>query len=202
MITSSSARISTLVTAPDGALVTLDAAKLFLRVDHTADDELITALCATAASHLDAEHGILGRALLTQTWRLAINHAPRGRAVDLPVPPVTAIDAVSYTDADGIDRTMPGADYRLVADGDRAALELAEGASWPGVAHRSAAFRVDYVTGYGGAADVPPELMTAAKLLVAHCYDNRAVTTDGQAAELPLGVRALTQPFRVLRGLA
>ena len=58
-----------LVTPPSGAVVTLAAAKAHLRVDHDLDDSAIGALIAAAEAHLDGYGGILGRCLLTQTWR-------------------------------------------------------------------------------------------------------------------------------------
>ena len=67
---------SVLVTAPAAEPLTLAEAKLHLRVDDTADDALIGALITAARQH--AEHDTR-RALVTQTWKLALDASPRQR---------------------------------------------------------------------------------------------------------------------------
>lgn len=57
-----------LVTAPVAPVLTLDEAKAHLRVDIDAEDALIEGLVAAAAAHMDGWRGVLGRAIMPQTW--------------------------------------------------------------------------------------------------------------------------------------
>jgi len=75
-----------LVAPPVGPVVPLPDLKAHLRVDHNADDALIVSLEAAAMGHLDALTGILGRAILPQTWAV---YLPAGCHA-LPMPDVTA----------------------------------------------------------------------------------------------------------------
>ena len=45
-------------------------------------------------------------------------------------------------------------------------------------------------------ADVPGPLKLAIKLLVGHFYENREATTMLKIDELPLGIKALIEPYR------
>lgn len=58
----------TLVTAPSD-LVTLDEVKAHLRVDIDDEDPLIGGLIQGAIAYLDGYRGVLGRAIMPQTWR-------------------------------------------------------------------------------------------------------------------------------------
>ena len=62
-----------LITAPAAEPVLLADAKLHLRVDHIADDDLITSLITAAREA--AEH-LTGRALITQTWERVLGAFP------------------------------------------------------------------------------------------------------------------------------
>lgn len=75
-----------LVTPPASKPVTLADAKEHMHVDHDDDDAVISGYIDSAVSYLDAQTGILGRAIMPQTWRVS---APAGEVV-LPMPDVTA----------------------------------------------------------------------------------------------------------------
>lgn len=184
-----------LTSPPAGPLIALSDAKAQLRVDHTDDDTVIAGLVDAAAGYLDAEHGILGRALLTQTWTLTL---PRfGETIDLPLPPVQSVTEVTYFDTDGVQQTVPVQDYRLVAGPDSAVVELTDGASWPSAASRSDAVSVAFVTGYGTATEIPAPIRQAAMLLVGTWYEHREAATMKSFGEMPVGPRMLLAPFRV-----
>ena len=85
-----------LVTPPASLPVTLEEVKAFLPVLHDDDDSAISAMIAAAVVHLDALSGILGRAIMQQTWAIDVDAA--GDYV-LPMPDVTAasIDGTALT---------------------------------------------------------------------------------------------------------
>jgi uncharacterized phiE125 gp8 family phage protein len=192
---------STLVNGPDTALISTDDAKVHLRVDHDEEDAYIAGLVQAATDHLDAEHGILGRALITQRWQLTMQAFPAG-ALYLPVGRVQQVTSVAYYDTDNAEQALATDQYRLIINDESAIMELVAGVSWPSTYARSDAVKVQYDTGYGDTpADVPQAIRSAALLLVGHWYENRdAVIVGTISSELPLAVQTLLSNYRVTRG--
>lgn len=191
-----------LVTPPAVEPVTLDAAKLHCRVDNdvTADDTLISALITAARQWVEEA---TGRALITQTWRLALRAFPAEREVRLPRGPVQSVTSLTYLDrATSLRVTVAPATYLLSSDNWGAELMPAPGATWPtaSLADHPEAVAVTYATGYGaGAASVPQPLVAAMQLLIAHLYANREAVVVGPESgigSVPFTVEALTAPYR------
>lgn len=196
--------ISSIVTRPTVPILSTAEAKAQLRVDGSDEDTLIDAFVSAADTMLDAEHGIIGRALTTQRWRLSLTSPPASNGhVYLPVPPVQSVHQIQYYDTDGALQTYSSDNYRLVVDSQYAVVELVSGASWPATDNRLVAFYVDYDTGYGNtAADIPEAIRQAARLLVGHYNENRqAVVTGVTPNELPLAVQSLIMPFKISRAM-
>ena len=128
---------SVLISAPAADIISTDDAKEWLRVDSSDEDALIDSLVAAAAGYMDGPEGILGRALVTQTWGVSLHQFPAGEVIYLPRPPVQSVTSVTYFDADNVEQTLSSASYRLIVKGDEAWIELIEGASWPNAYTRS-----------------------------------------------------------------
>src|SRR4051794_5405809 len=79
-------------------ILSVDEVKAHLRVDGNDDDTLIEALRDTVEAHLDGWSGILGRGLLTQSWRQALAQFPPDYRIRLPLAPVASITSVTYFD--------------------------------------------------------------------------------------------------------
>lgn len=185
----------TQIVAPATGLVTLSDAKAHLRVTSSAEDGLITNLIAAASAYLDAKDGVLGEALITQTWRYTMAAPPVGNLV-LPVGPVQSIAQIQYVDTDGATQTVGAADYRLAGD----MLELVSGASWPATDARTAAFWVDFVAGYGDIDDLPQTIAHLARVVIFEAYEQRGATSDG--GRVPqLVMEMLMASARGVRGL-
>lgn len=86
----------TLVTPPASLPVTLADVKAHCRVDHDDEDAMLTAYLAAAVAHLDGWRGVLGRAIMPQTWAVTVDAA--GDYI-LPMPDVTeaTIDGAALT---------------------------------------------------------------------------------------------------------
>lgn len=86
----------TLVTPPASLPVTLAEAQAHCRVDHDDEDAMLTAYISAAVAHLDGWRGVLGRAIMPQTWAVTVDAA--GDYV-LPMPDVTeaSIDGTPLT---------------------------------------------------------------------------------------------------------
>lgn len=161
-----------LVTPPTGDLVSLDLLKRQCRVDGADEDALLGAYLATAVAWLDGWGGLLGRAILSQTW--AVDACSSG-VVLLPMPDVVAARA-DYGDGE-----------------DPVALALRLGPAGVSVTV-DAACRVSF-----DCAMPEPRLAVARQavlILAAHWYANREAVGTSSLAELPFGARSLVQSLR------
>lgn len=62
-----------------------------------------------------------------------------------------------------------------------------------------AGIELDIEVGYGAAGDVPPRLLQAIRMLVAHWYENRGLIAIGSSvAMMPASVNAMIASHRVL----
>jgi len=190
-----------LVTAPAVDLLSLAEAKEHLRVDHTDEDDLITAYVAAVSSSLEAGFGEIGRALITQTWKLYMPSLPSDGRIVLPFPPLQSVTSVTYRDTDNAEQTLSASAYRVVAQSESGLIEQVDGAAWPSTFNRADAVTITFVCGYGDAAsDVPEGIRMIARLLLAHWYENRqAVAVGVSVDELPMAVRSLLMKYRIAR---
>lgn len=65
----------TLEAPPASPVVSVSDAKAALRITHDDEDALIGALVAAATQHLEGYGGVIKRALVTQSWRVAVSDA-------------------------------------------------------------------------------------------------------------------------------
>lgn len=176
--------------APEASPISLADAKAHLRVDFDDDDTLIQRMVNTAIARLDGNgkerNGLLGRALITQTWVLEAERPQHGR-IPIEYGDVQSITSVEVMNA-GSYAAWPGTNYRLGFRDQVAFVTPVSGQSFPSHDHREDAFRITYVCGYGDAAiDLPPDIIEALLLHVGHLYENREAVIAGTFNTLPLG---------------
>jgi uncharacterized phiE125 gp8 family phage protein len=186
-----------LVSAPEIEPVSLEEVKLHLRVDHDDDDALITGLIAAARGYAET---VTRRALLTQSWELRFDDWP-GRLFELPLPPLQAVEEISYLDETGAEHLVDEAVFGADVYAQPGRVYLKPGQSWPSSSLLPAsAVCVRFTAGWPNAAAVPAMIRAAIKLTVGHLYENReqVVVASGLApVDLPLGVDALLATWRV-----
>jgi uncharacterized phiE125 gp8 family phage protein len=170
-------------TAPAVEPVSLEMAKLDLRVDHDDDDALIADLIV--ACRQEAED-IARRAFVNRTLDLSLSGWPADGKIRLPYPPAVSVTSVTYYKSDNTTGTMPSTDYVLVADIDPAVITTALNKSWPTETLRTVApVRVRYVAGYGEtAASVPERYRSLIRSLVLVRYESRDELTASQERQL------------------
>ncbi|MCX5478457.1 head-tail connector protein [Kaistia geumhonensis] len=186
-----------LITAPAETPVSLAEAKAHCRVDHDDDDLLIEALILAAVGHLDGWSGVLGRALVTQTWRQDFFGfgSTRCGPLRLALSPVSSISSLTYFEPSGAQQALSAGVYRLLTDERGPFVECVGDSTWPSTACRSDSVSVTYVAGVA-AADVPAPIKAATLLIVGHLYANREAVAESTLAALPYAVDALIAPYR------
>lgn len=177
----------TTTTKADSQVVTASEVADSLVID--VDDVLLLPLIKEAVSFIEERTGLrLGE----QTVVEHIDQFPTNDVIRLHAYPIETV-AIVYDDADGVEQTMPVADYsarlltwppKIYANNGWPATE-----SWPG------SVRVTMTCGYT-ADNCPDSIKRAIKMLCAHWYENReAVITGTITAVMPLGVESILQPY-------
>jgi uncharacterized phiE125 gp8 family phage protein len=183
--------------APTEEPVTLAEAKAHCRIDHIDDDTLIAGLITAATSHLDYENGILGQALVTQTWSYSLPGPDALERVHLPVTPVVALTSMSYYDTDNASQSITTANYHILKGKWTARIIPNDGTSWPTMFARADALTVIFTAGFGAATAVPQSVKQAMLLLIAHWYENRESSIVGTSIDtVPMAFDALIAPIR------
>lgn len=186
---------ATVVVQPTEEPVSLDEAKLHLRVDGSEEDDYIAGRITAAriACELEAR-----RAFVARTLDLFLECWP-ARALKLPQPPLVSVTSITYTDDQGNTTTVSASDYVVYAGVEPGLIILKPTASWPSVALMPGpSIVVRYVAGYGTAADVPAIYKQAMLLTIGHMYENRESVVVGTiATQLPDAVSQLLSLDRV-----
>ena len=189
------------VTLPPVEPISLLEARDHLRVDEAEDDGRINRNIRSATERLDGPGGLLGRALVTQTWDYSIDAFPY--EIELPLPPCQSVGSISYIDDNGDGQTLSTDDYQAYGLGDQipARIRPAFGKSWPSTRHVPDAVTVRFTAGYGDAPDDVPEPIRQAILVhVAQMFDYRLGFVDEQRSahmDAPLDYYDLINPYRL-----
>jgi uncharacterized phiE125 gp8 family phage protein len=183
----------TLITAPAAEPVQLTEAKLHARIEHSADDTLVTALIAAAREQV--EH-ITGRRLITQTWEQVL--PAFSDSMDLDVAPVASITSVKYLDSAGTEQTLSNTVYSLISESLPPRLVLKTGQSWPATYSADNAIRIRFDAGYGAASTAVPQAIRAWLLVrIASLYAQREEHADSMTEMPGRFIDGLLDPYRI-----
>jgi uncharacterized phiE125 gp8 family phage protein len=172
--------------------LTLEQAKLHLRVTDDSEDDAINDLIKRARLHVQRE---MGRSIMSCTWKLTLDWFPS--VVFLRFPPVTAVSSVTYYDTSGTVTTLSTDDYIYDLQSEMARVTPAYGKTWPATQSRIAAVTVNYTAGYASASAVPEPIKHAMLLLINHWYEMRSAVTQGNSKPTDLAVESLLAPYMV-----
>ena len=139
-----------LITPPTVPAVTLDQAKLNMRIDGTDMDALIMLWVEGITAALEHE---IGQCLMPQTWEVTLDAFPA--AISLPHP-VISVTSVKYQDADGIEQTLAPETYKLIRSAYQTVLVPVSGAAWPVTLSDTGAVVVTVLCGHGATATATP----------------------------------------------
>lgn len=143
----------TLVTAPTAEPVSLADCKLHLRVDSTAENDLIAGLNTGARDYLES---FTRRALPRQTWDWKLDAFPCGSEFYLPKAPCISVTSITYLDTDGAEQTLStdvyGTDLPTGPMARAGRIYLKYNQQWPQTRDIPNAVVVRFVAGYAGTA--------------------------------------------------
>ena len=181
-----------LVTAPATEPLTLNEVKLFLRVDATTVDDLITSLI-TAARGLVEGHTWMP--LISQTWAMQFDKDELNLLVwNINKAPLISVSSITYYDSDNNIQTLAASSYEVDIYGSPARFRIK---TMPSVYDRMNALQLNFVCGYANAAAVPQPIKQALYMIIGHLYENRQdVITGTQVNEIPMASEYLLQPYR------
>lgn len=200
-----------LITPPAVEPITLAQAKTHLRVDDTAEDDLISALISASRTYCEKH---TGRAFITQTWELVIDQFPALplTGIAVPMPPLQSVTSVKYDDTGGVETTLGTIEYEVdTASEPGWVVPVTTG--WPtSIFDGINAVRIRFVAGYAPgtdspidlAANVPASLKAAMLLHIGQLYENREDVIVGTTiTRMPTGgVMDLLHQYRVVLDMA
>ena len=174
-------------------IITVADLKAHMRVTHTAEDTLISALRSAAISWIE-EHCNIKLGSYT-----ARGYLPGFYNAYIPIGPVTAITEVKY-------QTTADKDYATDLSTLAAGNWYTDTISQPArIAFRDYPQVYDYalmpvvVTFTAGYSTMPAPVLQAIRLLVADMYENRQEEVIGTiTTRLKFGLDALLNPFRII----
>lgn len=135
------------------------------------------------------------RALITQTWDLFLDAFPCGDVLELPLPPLQAVVAITYVDGSGVTQTLATSVYQVDTSTPLGRVILNYGQAWPLTYAQRNAVTVRFRAGYGDAASAVPEKAKAAmKLLIADLALNREATSPETDRAVDRVLAYLTAP--------
>lgn len=151
--------------------VTLQEAKVFLRIDQDDENTLLSDIISTARIVSETQSG---RSLITQSWRLSYEDTAPMR-IRLPHGPVQAVNSVLLLDREGNSNTFSTDAYHL------SATQWLEFHTRPFAAE----VQINYSAGYGDQpTDVPADLRQALLIHLASLYEQRDQLSPPLAAQL------------------
>lgn len=170
-------------------ILTLAEIKTFGRIDGSSEDALLTALRDAAARWIE---DLCNTSLGDRTAYAYLDHFYTAR---IPRGPVNSITAVEYLDANNTWATLPATSYWYDLETETARITFDD---LPDV-YDDAFHRVRITLNYGHPEEsIPAPLIQALQMLTLAMYDNRAATTQHtNPKEMPFGVYALTNPYRI-----
>ncbi len=168
--------------------LTLDEAKIHLRVIDNANDEYIRGLIDAATTLVEQKSR---RRLVTRTETLILpGMPPVGDCLRLRWQPVQAVASIQYYDTANVLTTLDPSLYLVVhRDGATNVFE-APNQTWPATYKRPDAVTLTYLAGSGDfSSDVPALAKQAIRFIVAHWFEQPSPVASAAQHELPLGIR-------------
>jgi uncharacterized phiE125 gp8 family phage protein len=178
----------------NGPVVSLTEAKLHLRVDNTAEDDLITNLCLVATQ---AAQNYTNRYFVNHVLSMSCDTWEESKV--LYGSPFVSITSVQYYDKDDTLQTWAASNYTVDGTAQPARLFALPNKSYPDLSGRKGAITITYTIGYGAtAAGTPQAIKQACLLMIGNFYENRQEVVIGRiATEVPKSAQYLLDQYKI-----
>lgn len=205
-------------TAPSSEPILLEELKTHLRIDGEQEDASISAFIAIARSAVETavDLSLINRDIdiYADKWadlqrRIGCSEnnsdslvpgQSAADAVTLPVKPVSAVNAISVIDDDGVETIWPSSNYQM-QPGLEPLLFLKPGATWPAPTRAFDSIKISVTAGFGPDWNAVPKLINQAIIRTAtNLYLKRGDEHMPPANLLKAaGAEGLLQSFRRVR---
>ena len=174
-------------------ILTTAEIKSHLKVDTTADDTLIDNL-RDAATNSAQEY--TNRFFTTTTLT---QYADKWSEIsELYKSPLQSISHIKYYDTNNVLQTLAASVYISDSSAKPPRIALAPDQTYPDLADRIAAIRVEYIVGVTTADLVDKAIKQAVLLTIGHWYQNREAVIVGRiATELPMSAKYLLDQYKI-----
>ncbi|MGV6800761.1 MAG: head-tail connector protein [bacterium] len=184
----------TLITPPIEEPVALADLKQHLRVDQADEDVLIAQMGLSARMICEQ---ICQRNFMTQEWQWQLDQWPeriRQEGEVLPLSPVQNITSVQILDETTQSVVLPSSDYVFTSQEPSKLIMMT--APVPGI--KTGGIKINMLTGYGQAAQVPAPIKQAILTLTAHYYERREPYENNRLTAVPDLIYSLLGPYRIV----
>ncbi|MBF0185462.1 MAG: phage head-tail connector protein [Magnetococcales bacterium] len=199
-----------IVTAPYMEPVSLEEAKLQLRVDGTEEDALIMMLISSARERAEQ---LTGRQLMTARWLLTLDCFPNrgpmdsdsgtfypGNEIRLPKSPAKEVHTIRYLGINGEWKEMQVGEYIVDMRSEPARIHLPFGRFWPVTMPQLNAVEVEFSSGYASDVVVPSAIKQWIMWTVASAYKQREADAEKAVTQVSF-MDGLLDPYRVVSAL-
>lgn len=193
------------ITAPAVEPVSVEDFKIYAKIDSAVEDDFYEQALTSAREYFELTTGL---ALISQTWRLSLDQLPGAKGeepwwdgvrdgaigcltpaaswIELPMAPLVSITSFTAYQQDNTGAVFAG--YFTDTDVLPGRLILNTGSVWPAATRTTKRYVIDYVAGFGAAAEnVPADIRLCIKQLALHFNENRElVTFDTSAVKVPV----------------
>ena len=163
--------------------------KNHLKVDNTADDDLIDALIVTARQAVE-DYTLLK--LLPQTVTEYFDGF--SDPLELSTAPMRTVSSVTYLDVDGASQTLSTDVYKVQEYALLPLISLKADQVWPTTRAEAEVVTVTYTVGFDDADAVPRILKSAMLLMIGFWYDKR----EDSIRKMPTQAEFLLRPHRIM----
>jgi uncharacterized phiE125 gp8 family phage protein len=193
-------------TPPASEPVSLEEAKNYLRITDSVDDALINSL--VVAVRQKAENWTR-RLLITQTWTLWMDSAPKDETIIIPLSPLQTVSHINSYDSANTVSTFDSNNYFVDSASIPGRIGLNGGHAWPNALRRMNALEIEFVAGFGDESNVPESINQGILQWVKLLFANKSKLYESDESTLgllelnripiPPAVMVLWEPYRVFK---
>ncbi len=182
------------ITPPPIEPITLEAAKLFLRLDDDVEDTLISDLIQNAREQVET---LCRQTLIERPQRVTLT-PPFNRVLYLNIAPIKSVTDLTLHLTNGDEEILPSATLKINLRAAPVSIQKQTLGLWSWHSRSDiASVTVDVVAGYGETPDdIPMPLRQAMLLLIGQGYEHRS---GKDLPGIPMMVDALVMPYRSLK---